>query len=81
MLISTKCTHGFMSNLIKKSWTDSNPNPRQSGDPTLIWLCICFKNYGFTYIAVTAYFVASAVQWFERPLASCWASTSRENGS
>ena len=39
------------------------------------------KNYGFTYIAVTAYFVASAVQWFERPLASCWASTSRENGS
>ena len=24
MLISTKCMHGFMSNLIKKSWTDSN---------------------------------------------------------
>ena len=22
-LFSTKCTHGFMSNLIKKSWTDS----------------------------------------------------------
>ena len=22
--ISTKCIHGFMSNLIKKSWTDSN---------------------------------------------------------
>ena len=24
MLISTKCIHGFMSNLIKKFWTDSN---------------------------------------------------------
>ena len=24
MLISTRCIHGFMSNLIKKSWTDSN---------------------------------------------------------
>ena len=23
MLISTRCIHGFMSNLIKKSWTDS----------------------------------------------------------
>ena len=23
MLISTRCVHGFMSNLIKKSWTDS----------------------------------------------------------
>ena len=25
MLISTRCIHGFISNLIKKSWTDSNP--------------------------------------------------------
>ena len=25
MLISTRCIHGFMSNLIKKSWTDSTP--------------------------------------------------------
>ena len=24
MLISTRCIHGFMSNLIKKSWTDPN---------------------------------------------------------
>ena len=24
MLISTRCIHGFMSKLIKKSWTDSN---------------------------------------------------------
>ena len=24
MLISTRCIHGFMSNLIKKSWTVSN---------------------------------------------------------
>ena len=24
MLISTRCIHGFMSNLIKKSWTDSS---------------------------------------------------------
>ena len=24
ILISTRCIHGFMSNLIKKSWTDSN---------------------------------------------------------
>ena len=23
MLISTRCKHGFMSNLIKRSWTDS----------------------------------------------------------
>ena len=23
VLISTRCIHGFMSNLIKKSWTDS----------------------------------------------------------
>ena len=23
MFISTRCIHGFMSNLIKKSWTDS----------------------------------------------------------
>ena len=28
MLISTRCIHGFMSNLIKKSWTDSNPQCR-----------------------------------------------------
>ena len=27
MLISTRCVHGFMSNLIKKSWTDSNLSP------------------------------------------------------
>ena len=25
MFISTRCIHGFMSNLIKKSWTDSTP--------------------------------------------------------
>ena len=24
MLISTRCLHGFVSNLIKKSWTDSS---------------------------------------------------------
>ena len=24
MHVSTRCIHGFMSNLIKKSWTDSN---------------------------------------------------------
>ena len=27
MLISTRCIHGFMSNLIKKSWTDSTQQP------------------------------------------------------
>ena len=27
MLISTRCIRGFMSNLIKKSWTDSNIEP------------------------------------------------------
>ena len=26
ILIFTRCKHGFMSNLIKKSWTDSNEN-------------------------------------------------------
>ena len=25
-LISTRCIHGFMSKLIKKSWTDSSPH-------------------------------------------------------
>ena len=33
MLISTRCIHGFMSNLIKKSWTDSNANAN-------LWSCI-----------------------------------------
>ena len=27
MLVSTRCIHGFMSNLIKKSWTDSTYGP------------------------------------------------------
>ena len=27
MLISTRCIHGFISNLIKKSWTDSSQCP------------------------------------------------------
>ena len=30
MLISTRCIHGFMSNLIKKSWTDSIKRPLKS---------------------------------------------------
>ena len=30
MLISTRCIHGFMSNLIKKSWTDSIAHARSN---------------------------------------------------
>ena len=32
MLISTRCIHGFMSKLIKKSWTDSNTDVTLSKD-------------------------------------------------
>ena len=36
MLISTRCMHGFMSNLIKKSWTDSTAEAS---------LCQFFENW------------------------------------
>ena len=50
MLISTRCIHGFMSNLIKKSWTDFN-----MGD-----ICKCkhlfeiFKTRSFTNFNIGA---------------------------
>ena len=31
MLVSTRCIHGFMSNLIKKSWTDCMPQVQLKG--------------------------------------------------
>ena len=41
MLVSNRCIHGFMSNLIKKSWTDSNPKPPKKNS--------CRDNYSWKY--------------------------------
>ena len=42
MLIFTRCIHGFMSNLIKKSWTDSTPYLwAMAGLPCVPTISIC----------------------------------------
>ena len=47
MLISTRCIHGFMSNLIKKSWTDSNRAVSPLYSETLLYKV---RRHGTVYI-------------------------------
>ena len=44
MLIFTKCTHGFMSNLIKNSWTDSKNDPSPQKRVCTVFCVFFFPN-------------------------------------
>ena len=46
MLITTRCIHGFMSNLIKKSWTDSNLNGRDGQKAGRLFISGCIDRDG-----------------------------------
>ena len=43
MLISTRCIHAFMSNLIKQSWTDSNIRILSLNVKSAMWSTILYR--------------------------------------
>ena len=49
VLISTRCIHGFIFNLIKKSWTDSNTYVLSYELDELVWISVYDKLFLLSY--------------------------------
>ena len=67
ILISTRCIHGVMSNLIKKSWKDSNQDATLKLKSELIYNILYIPIYRYiywrTYSSLFQFFIRLYMKW------------------
>ena len=61
--ISIRCLHGFMSNLIKKSWTDSSTGCFNSKPDVLKWSCDLDSKLLVFWLSLVWFWVVEIYSW------------------